>query len=65
MKPSQPAKSSPLHKLFVKQQPKVAASDKKGKFLKTFADDDYKKIAQLIQTWLQEDEQNKPGSGPN
>ena len=50
--------SSPLSKLFARQQPKVAATDRKGKLLKTFADDDYRKIAQLIQQWLEEDENN-------
>lgn len=50
--------TSPLNKLFARQQPKVAATKRKGKLLKTFADDDYRKIAQLIQQWLEEDEKN-------
>lgn len=47
-------KSSPLQKLYRRQQPKMQASPRKAALLKTFADDDYKKIAKLIQKWLNE-----------
>lgn len=51
--------ASPLKKLFAKQQPKVSATARKSQFLKTFADDDYKKIAILIQKWLEQDDLNR------
>lgn len=61
MKPAKPpAPSSPLGKLFAKQQPKVKASIRKRNLLATFADDDYKKIAMLIQSWLAESEKKDP-----
>lgn len=44
--------SSALHRLYVRQQPKVRANKRNAALLKTFADDDYKKIAQLIKAWL-------------
>lgn len=49
-------KFSPLQKLYQRQQPKVHASSRKAALLKTFAEDDYKRIAKLLQKWL--DEQN-------
>ena len=48
--------ASPLKKLFTKQQPKLNATPRKAALLKTFAEDDYKKIALLIQKWLEQDE---------
>ncbi|WP_156896255.1 hypothetical protein [Aestuariibacter salexigens] len=49
---------SPLSRLYQRQQGKVNPSARQGALLKTFAEDDYKRIAKLIQRWLQEDERN-------
>lgn len=48
-------KRSPLSAIYEKNQRKVKATEKKARFLKTFAADDHKKIAQLIKKWLEED----------
>ena len=48
--PQNPA--SPLHKLYLRQRKKYQPKPTTSALLKTFADDDYKQIAVLIQTWL-------------
>lgn len=50
---------SVFQRLFRKQQPKVNANEKVGKVLKTFAEEDYQRIAALIQAWLEKDQKNK------
>ncbi|GAB3035791.1 hypothetical protein [Bowmanella dokdonensis] len=51
-----------MNKLFQRQQPKVGARPGTGRLLRSFAEDDCKRIALLIQTWLEADErrQHKP-----
>ncbi len=51
--------TSALGRLFERQQPKVNARRNMGKLLCQFAEEDHKRIAQLIQTWLAKDEQRK------
>ena len=48
--------STPLQRLFNKQQPKVAAKKKVGKLLTTMAEEDHKRIAILLQKWLADSE---------
>ncbi|MDN4503292.1 hypothetical protein QX776_12850 [Alteromonadaceae bacterium BrNp21-10] len=48
--------ATPLQRLFTKQQPKVAAKKKVGKLLTTMAEEDHKRIAILLQKWLDESE---------
>lgn len=50
---------SVFQRLFRKQQPKVNANEKVGNVLKTFAEDDYRRIAVLIQKWLEKDQNKK------
>lgn len=47
---------SVFQRLFRKQQPKVSANKKVSNVLKTFAEDDYRRIAVLIQAWLEKDQ---------
>lgn len=47
--------NSALQKLFVRQQPKVKAKKNMANLLCQFAEDDHKKIAKLIQAWLEKD----------
>ncbi len=54
-----PTENSPLHRLFVRQQPKVKATPRKAALLKTFANDNNAMLAKLIQKWLEEDERNQ------
>lgn len=49
-------KKGPLHNLFARQQPKVAAKKKVGKLLTSMAEEDHKRIALLIKKWLEQDE---------
>lgn len=49
-------KKSPLNNLFERQQPKVNAKPDMGKLLTCLAEEDHKRIAQLIQKWLNEKE---------
>ncbi|MDF2180415.1 hypothetical protein P2G88_19320 [Aliiglaciecola sp. CAU 1673] len=48
-----------LGRLYARQQPKVRANAKKAALLKSFAEEDYVRIAQLIKKWLDVDEKNK------
>ncbi len=54
MDPDKAKKSGNLHRLFAKSGGKT--NDKTAKLIKTFAEDDHKRIARLIQAWLKEDE---------
>jgi hypothetical protein len=45
---------SPLGKLFARQQPKVKAKHGMAKLLLIYAENDNKRIAHLINTWLNE-----------
>lgn len=45
---------SPLSKLFARQQPKVKAKRGMAKLLLTYAENDNKRIADLISTWMNE-----------
>jgi hypothetical protein len=45
---------SPLGKLFTRQQPKVKAKLGMAKLLLTYADNDSKRIAHLINKWMNE-----------
>ncbi|WP_438863087.1 hypothetical protein [Neptunicella sp.] len=54
-------KKSPLNNLFERQQPKVNAKPDMGKLLTCLAEEDHKRIAQLIQKWLNESEANQTG----
>lgn len=56
---SSPPKSGALANLYKRQQPKVNATPRKAALLKHFAEDDYKRIAKLIQLWLEQDESKK------
>lgn len=56
--PSANQKTSPLTKLFKKKQPKLKATAKKAAFLKQFAEEDHKRIAKLIQAWLEQDKKH-------
>lgn len=51
--------TSALSKLYQRQQPKVNGNKKVAGVLKSFAEDDYKRIAQLISLWLKQDESPK------
>lgn len=53
-KSDNPQNGGNLHKLFAKSGGKTNA--KTARLIKTFAEDDYKRIALLIQAWLKEDE---------
>ena len=44
---------SPLTKLFKRQQVKVKAKDRVARLLLTYAENDHKRIALLIQRWLE------------
>lgn len=46
---------SALGKLYARQQAKIKTNERQAKLLKTFAEDDYKRIAKLIQSWLDKD----------
>ncbi|MFT5838385.1 MAG: hypothetical protein ACI9UT_000878 [Flavobacteriales bacterium] len=46
---------SPLGKLFARQQPKVRAKKGMAKLLLTYAENDSKRIAHLLQRWMDED----------
>lgn len=48
--------SSPLTRLFQRQQPKVRFSPRKRALLKTCSEDNLAAIALLIKKWLEEDE---------
>lgn len=43
-----------FHRLFIKQQTKVNATPGTARLLKTFAEEDYRRIAKFIQHWLNE-----------
>jgi hypothetical protein len=43
---------SPLSKLFARQQPKVRAKKAMAKLLLTYAEEDYKRIAELLSIWI-------------
>lgn len=45
---------SPLGKLFARQQPKVKAKPGMSKLLLTYAENDSKRIAHLINKWMNE-----------
>jgi hypothetical protein len=45
---------SPLDKLFARQQPKVKAKRGMSKLLLTYAENDIKRIAHLINKWMSE-----------
>lgn len=45
---------SPLSKLFARQQPKVKAKKAMAKLLLTFAENDSKRIADLLSVWMKE-----------
>ncbi|WP_416304945.1 hypothetical protein [Neptunicella sp. SCSIO 80796] len=45
-------KKSPLNNLFARQQPKVKAKPDMARLLTCLAEEDHKRIAQLIQKWL-------------
>ena len=45
---------SPLEKLFSRQQPKVKAKRCMAKLLLTYAENDSKRIAHLINKWMKE-----------
>ena len=51
---------SPLGKLFDRQQPKVKARRAMAKLLLTYAENDSKRIAHLIDKWM-----NETHSAPN
>jgi len=51
---------SPLGKLFERQQPKVKARRGMAKLLLTYAENDSKRIAHLIDKWM-----NETHSAPN
>ena len=44
--------SGALHKIYMRQQPKMRQSKRVGVLLKTFAEDDYRRIALVIKKWL-------------
>jgi flagellar biosynthesis/type III secretory pathway M-ring protein FliF/YscJ len=44
---------SPLTKLFARQQPKVKAKKRVSALLLNFAENDHKRIAELIKQWMQ------------
>lgn len=46
---------SPLSKLFSRQQKKVRAKKGMARLLMTYAEGDTKRVASLIQTWLEAD----------
>ena len=56
--PVQKAKKagSVFQRLFRKQKSKVSTNKNVSNVLKTFAEDDYQRIASLIQAWLDKDE---------
>lgn len=45
---------SPLSKLFARQQPKVKAKKAMADLLLTFAENDSKRIADLLNVWMKE-----------
>lgn len=45
---------SPLSKLFARQQPKVKAKKGMANLLLTYAENDNKRIAQLLSVWIDE-----------
>ena len=45
---------SPLGKLFARQQPKVKAKKGMANLLKTYAENDHKRIAHLLNKWIEE-----------
>lgn len=49
------SKTSPLTRIFHKQQKYFKQNKKVANVLTSFADDDYKRIAQLIKVWLEKD----------
>ena len=46
---------SPLSKLYARQQPKVKAKKGMANLLLTYAENDNKRIADLLKKWLDED----------
>lgn len=46
---------SPLGKLFARQQPKVRAKKGMANLLLAYAENDSKRIAHLLQSWMDED----------
>lgn len=52
-----PEKGGNLHKLFARSGGKT--NDKTAQLIKTFAEDDHKRIARLIQAWLKEDDKKR------
>lgn len=49
---------NPLQRLHRRQQQKVATKPQVSQFLSRLADDDHKRIAQLIRKWLEQDQQS-------
>ncbi|WP_102796852.1 hypothetical protein [Bowmanella denitrificans] len=56
--PSKTEQKGALHKLFSRQQPKIGAKPATGRLLKSFAEEDYRRIARLIQKWLDESDKH-------
>jgi hypothetical protein len=46
---------SPLSKLFARQQPKVKAKKRMANLLLAYAENDSKRIAHLIESWMDEE----------
>jgi flagellar biosynthesis/type III secretory pathway M-ring protein FliF/YscJ len=46
---------SPLSKLFARQQPKVKAKKRMANLLLAYAENDSKRIAHLIKSWMDEE----------
>ncbi|MCC2615411.1 hypothetical protein LJ739_04055 [Aestuariibacter halophilus] len=53
-------RSSALHKLYARQQPKLNTTQRHSALLKTFADDDYRAIAALLARWIDESSRKPP-----
>ncbi|WJG11085.1 hypothetical protein [Aliiglaciecola sp. LCG003] len=51
--------TTPLSRLFNRQQPKVKQSARKAALIKTFADDDLALFVSLIKKWLEQDLQKQ------
>lgn len=52
---------SPLTRIFNKQQNNIKPNKQVANVLTSFAEDDYKRIAQLIKVWLDQDAQSGKG----
>ena len=58
-KPAKQASASPLQRIYAKQKPKLRVNTRQTALLKTFAEDDYKRIALLIKKWLDESDSER------